>query len=163
MNRRFLTFGCRLRSIPEARVVAFLAVLLPLLSITAGSVQAHDKRQGDLHIGHPWARPAVADGPAEVYFAIVNRGSRADRLVGADTALAARASLAETVGAAVEPRTAIEVPPGRPVPLRPGRLHVRLEDLKQPLRAGDEFPVTLRFALSPPIEVTVQVETAPGH
>ena len=140
-----------------------IAVLV--LSTTAGAARAHDKRQGDLHIGHPWAKPAAAGGPAEVYFAIINRGSRADRLVGAETAVAGRASLAETVAATVVSREAIDLPPGRPVPLRPGRLHVRLDGLKRPLREGDEFPLTLRFAVSRPVEVTVLVEAAAaaGH
>jgi copper(I)-binding protein len=143
--------------------IAPLALVALLLSTSAGIATAHDKRQGDLHIGHPWAKPAPAGGPAEVYFGIINRGASPDRLIGADAAVAESAILAETVDGIAEPRAAIELNPSRPVPLRPGRLHIRLDGLKRPLREGEEFPVTLRFAVSQPVEITVLVEAAAGH
>jgi copper(I)-binding protein len=124
---------------------------LPVLAVLVGSVitdiaQAHDTRQGNLHIGHSWTKPAPAGGAAEVYFGLVNRGAQADRIVGADTPVASRTLLAETTGNTVAPRTAIELPAGRPVPLRPGRLHIRLEGLGQALARGESFPLTLHFA-----------------
>jgi hypothetical protein len=73
------------------------------------------------------------------------------------------AGLAETTGETVTPRQAIELPAGRPVPLRPGRLHIRLEGLKQALEQGEIFPLTLRFAVSPPVEIAVVVESEAGH
>jgi periplasmic copper chaperone A len=138
---------------------AFLAVALAGLA----GAEAHDLRHGDIHIGHAWAKPAAVGGTAEVYFAAVNRGVRADGLVGARTPVAARAALAETQGEAVAPRPSLELAPSRPVALRPGRLHVRLEGLAQDLRVGDRFPLTLVFAIAAPAEVTVIVEEASGH
>ncbi|HEX2116758.1 MAG TPA: copper chaperone PCu(A)C [Alphaproteobacteria bacterium] len=133
------------------------------MSTSAGAARAHDTRQGDLHIGHSWTKPAPAGGIAEVYFAIINRGTRPDRLVGAESRIAARAGLAETIGESVAPRAAIELPAGRPVALRPGRFHIRLEGLREALQQGRDFPLTLRFAASPPLEIVVLVELALGH
>lgn len=124
---------------------------------------AHDLRHGDLHIGHAWAKPAAKDGTAEVYFAVINRGNTADRLVGAQTTVATLAFLAETRGEADARLSSIELAPARPVALRPGRLHVRLDRLTRDLKAGDRFPLTLKFASAPAAEVTVIVEAAPGH
>ncbi len=39
--------------------------------------------------------------------------------------------------------TALELPPGRTVELKPGGLHVMLMDLKRPLIEGEKVPVTL--------------------
>jgi copper(I)-binding protein len=156
MNRRFrMAFGA-----PRTVRPMLMAVLI---GAAAASAAAHDKRQGDLHIGHSWTKPAPAGGTVEVYFPLINRGQQVDRLVGATAAVAGRAGLAEMTGETVAVRAAIDLAPGRPVPLRPGRLHVRLEGLRQDLREGQEFPLTLRFAVSPPVEIVVLVEAAAGH
>ena len=39
----------------------------------------------------------------------------------------------------------IEIPAGKPVSLNPTGLHVWLEGLKQPLQAGQTFPLSLKF------------------
>lgn len=163
MNRPFTTTRDGRRCFLARRKLLAGAWAAFAIATSARSTLGHDKRQDDLHIGHPWAPPAAAGGTAEIYFAIVNRGSRMDRLVGAETPVAAQAMLAETTEDGVVRRDGIDLPPRRPVPLRPGRLHVRLDGLKRMLSAGDTFPLTLRFAASAPVEVTVLVETAAGH
>jgi len=152
----------RLRISKWARPV-LLTLALAVSAVLATSPEAHDLRHGDIHVGHVWAKPAAAGGTAEIYFAAVNRGVRADRLIGARTPAAARVALAETQGDAAVTRPSLELAPARPVALRPGRLHIRLEGLAQDLRVGDRFPLTLVFAMAAPAEVTVIVEEAPGH
>jgi copper(I)-binding protein len=152
-------------------IPAFSAGLRLALAVTgviawmapAPSSIAHDLRHGKIHIGHAWTRPAQTGGTAEVYFAVVNRGAEADRLVSARTPAAARATLAETQGELTVAHASIELGPSRPVALRPGRLHVRLEGLARELRLGDQLTLTLVFAEAPPADVTVIVEAAPGH
>lgn len=148
---------------PKGLRVAFAVAAAIVWMAPVPPSTAHDLRHGEIHIGHAWARPAPAGGTAEVYFAVVNRGARADRLVGARTPVAARAGLAETQGEAAVARASIELGPARPVALRPGRLHVRLEGLARDVRVGDQFALTLVFATAPPADVTVIVEAAPGH
>ena len=163
MNRGFPITARPARLIRSRRAILLRGLSALFWATTACTASAHDARQGELFIGHPWAKPADSGGTAEVYFAIVNRGAKADRLIGAETAVASHAVLAETVGDTATPRAAVDLLPKRPVPLRPGRLHVRLEGLMRPLREGDTFPLTLRFAMAPPVEVSVLVEAAPGH
>lgn len=43
-----------------------------------------------------------------------------------------------------------------------GGNHVMLLDLKQPLKAGDRYPLTLQFEKAGKVEVRVSVEAA-GH
>lgn len=160
MNQVFLAITRYGRGIPGFARWLSGAVALLLMIVPAAS---HDLRHGDLHIGHAWAKAAAKGGTAEVYFAVVNRGQAPDGLVGAKTPVAARTSLAETQGGTTMPRSLIELAPSRPVALRPGRLHVRLEGLTQDLKTGGQFPLTLMFAHAPPASVTVMVETAPGH
>ena len=44
--------------------------------------------------------------------------------------------------------------------LKPGAVHVMLQGLKEPLRAGQSFPLTLDFAKAGKREVMVAVEKA---
>jgi periplasmic copper chaperone A len=58
----------------------------------------------------------------------------------------------------MHPINAIEVTPGPAATvLRPGGAHVMLERLKQPLRAGDTFPLLLKFRHAGEIRVEVQI------
>ena len=50
----------------------------------------------------------------------------------------------------------LKVAKGESVTLKPGSYHVMLMGLKQPLKPGEKFPVTLKFKGAP--DQTVQVE-----
>jgi periplasmic copper chaperone A len=54
----------------------------------------------------------------------------------------------------------LPVGPGKPLVLAPGGYHVMLMGLKQPLKAGDSFPVTLTFAKAGAINATASVGKA---
>ena len=43
----------------------------------------------------------------------------------------------------MRPVARIELPAGKPVKLAPGRLHIMLVDIKQPLKLGNKVPLTL--------------------
>ena len=53
---------------------------------------------------------------------------------------------------------ALEVKPGETLQLRPGGYHVMLSELRQPLKVGDKFPMTLKFQNAGAVEVSVWVE-----
>ena len=55
---------------------------------------------------------------------------------------------------------AIDLPAGQAVVLKPGATHIMLMGLKQPLRAGESFPLTLEFEKAGKREVNVTVEKA---
>jgi copper(I)-binding protein len=58
----------------------------------------------------------------------------------------------------MRPLAAIDIPAGQPVTLSPGRMHIMLLGLIQPLREGQSFPLTLSFDHAGPRQVTVAIE-----
>jgi len=59
----------------------------------------------------------------------------------------------------MRPLKKIDLPKGQTVKLEPGGLHLMLEELKQPLKAGDKVPLTLKIKRGEKVEkVTVSAE-----
>jgi copper(I)-binding protein len=143
-----------------AIIAAGLGIALP------GLVFAHGSQVGDIAIEHPYAVPTPpAARTGAVYFrAINNEGKADDRLRSASTPIARTVEFHEMTmsGDVMRMRAmpAIELPAGQSVPLRHGgTLHIMLVDLKQPLKNGDRFPVTLEFERAGRKEVMVWVQT----
>lgn len=141
------------------------ALLLSLL-LSALPALAHEYKVGELHIGHPYARstpPGAKVGGA--YLSIDNKGKVADKLVRASSPRAGSVELhtMSMEGNVMRMRQvlAIEVAPGATVKLAPGGLHVMLQELKQPLKKGEKFPLTLVFERSGEVKVDIVVEDAP--
>jgi copper(I)-binding protein len=66
------------------KTLLLIALLAPCLSVTA-----HEYQAGELHIEHPWSREMPPVAPtAAVYFVVHNKSAQADRLLGAQTAVA---------------------------------------------------------------------------
>lgn len=147
---------------------AFALALLAWAIGGSGIAAAHDYQAGGLMIEHPFARVAHANAKSgAVYFSIVNQGDTADRLLAAETAVAARAELHQSlevdgVMRMQEMVDGIAIPAGATVMLAPGGLHVMLMGLKQPLAIGDRFKATLNFAAAGTVEVDVHVEALPS-
>jgi copper(I)-binding protein len=142
-----------------------LALILPAIL-----AQAHEYEVGQLHIDHPWSRamPPVAPSAA-AYFVVHNKGSEADRLLGASTPVAGKAELHEHVHQdgvmKMQQVQDVAIPAGGEVKFEPMGYHVMLFNLKQQARDGERFPLTLTFekAGSVEVEVAVQQEAPAGH
>lgn len=135
-----------------------------LLAAPAG---AHEFKVGDITVEHPWARPAVS-GNGAAYFELMNAGGTADRLVSASTPVAAMAELHTTMVdakgvASMRPVQGVDIPAGGEAKLAAGGLHVMLMQLKQPLKEGQSFPLTLQFEHAGKVTVEVEVERKPSH
>jgi periplasmic copper chaperone A len=52
---------------------------------------------------------------------------------------------------------AIDIPANKPVSLNSGGLHIWLADLKQPLKAGQTFPLSLKFEKAGERQVIVSI------
>ena len=139
---------------------------LPLLAaalVFGQAAVANPVDAGDLRIAQPFARPSVASQKAgAAYLTIDNRGSKADKLIGASTPVAASVELhtMHMDGNIMRMRevTAIELQPGAKLAMKPGDgYHLMLMGLKQPLKAGDKFPLTLNFERAGKVEVSVDV------
>jgi periplasmic copper chaperone A len=135
----------------------FLLGLLSLLP--ARAARAHSYRLGPVEIGHPWARPSVSEAAA-VFMALGNTGSATVRLVGGASPIAREVLLRAEDGSPLE---YLDLPPHRPVALRPGRKYIALLGLAGPIALDESFPLTLSFANLGDITVTVTVEAGPEH
>jgi copper(I)-binding protein len=76
------------------------------------------------------------------------------------TPVAERASFVdeEPARGIVESINYIELRARREVVLRPGRLHIKLEGLKQPLVKGTTFPLTVTLGNRSSVEIRVEVD-----
>ena len=115
-----------------------------------------------IQVDHPWARASAgAAKTGAAYLTLTDQGLP-DQLTGASTPVAASAELHESMDdmgmMKMRPIAGLPLTPGKPVTLAPGGYHLMLMGLKGPLKAGDSFPLTLRFQHAPPQTVTVTVE-----
>jgi periplasmic copper chaperone A len=138
-----------------------------LLALSAlGVSQAHGGRAGDVEITHPFAvpTPAGAVNGAAYIATLENTGKQPDRLLRVSTPIAQRAeihTMAVDAGGVMRMREAADIAlaPGAPVKMRPGDgFHFMLMGLKQPLKEGDSFPLTLEFERGGKTEVKVVVQ-----
>ena len=131
-------------------------------------VGAMNARAGSdvLKIDQAWARAAPIGRTTAVYFSISNSGP-ADKLTTVATDIAAHAglhksSLDDKGVMTMTSVQALDVPAGATVTLAPGGYHVMLMDLKQPLKVGDHFALTLSFEKAGVMSITVPVKDAMG-
>lgn len=132
----------------------------------APSVWAHASAVGDIRIDHPYALPTPegARNGAVYLRALINRGEVADQLVAASTPVAAsvefhRSEIDAQQVMRMRVWPALELPARSELPLRhDGLWHLMLRELKAPLRLGQRFPMTLRFARAGEREVSVWVQ-----
>ncbi|HSQ05526.1 MAG TPA: copper chaperone PCu(A)C [Burkholderiales bacterium] len=99
---------------------------------------------------------------AGAYLEIRSRENAA--LVAVSTPVAVKAEL-HTMNMAggimrMRPVEKIDLPPGKPVALAPGGLHIMLTGLKQPLKEGERIPLalTIQPAAGAPLTVKVDAE-----
>lgn len=138
--------------------IKFLAFAAGLALASAALAQP-----AQLEINNAWA--GATPGKAENGAAYVTITSpTADRLVSAATPVAKKAELhtmsMQGMVMKMRPISSLDIPAGQPVSLKPGREHIMLMGLNQPLREGQSFPLTLDFEKAGPRTVTVTVEKA---
>lgn len=112
-------------------------------------------------IERPWARatpPGVQIGAA---YAVIRNKGQADRLLKVTTPVSARVEVHKTTQVdgrmQMRPVTTLDLPAGGNLTFGPGGLHLMLVDLKQPLQAGTQVPLTFVFEKTGPIAVQAAV------
>jgi len=143
------------------------SILALLLTFSSGSIAlASDYRVADLHVIDPYARPTVANQPTgAAYVTIENKGKTGDKLLAASSPVAKSVEIHTMAmeGNVMKMREAgsIELKPDAKVAMQPGQgYHLMLLGLRQPLKAGDQFPLTLNFEKAGKIEVNVPVQNS---
>ena len=156
-----------MRPLPSRQRSALAALLLGAVCLVhAGPARAHGGEAGDVAIGHPFATPTVpgAKNGAAYFARLENKGAQPDRLLRASTRAAARVELhTMSVDAQGIMRMrevdAIVLAPRSTLQMRPGQgVHLMLVDLREPLREGATFPMTLEFERGGKAEVKVVVQ-----
>ena len=136
------------------------------LGLCAALAQAHSFKLGAIDIGHPYARATVAGQPAGGGYLTLQNAGADDRLLSASADVAKSVELhsMSMEGDVMKMRQveAIDLPKGKLVELKPGGLHIMFIGLKAPLKAGDSFPMTLKFEKAGEVTVEMKVE-APGQ
>ncbi len=129
---------------------------------TPGAAQA-----GPLRVAGAYARANPAPGGASAAYMAISTTGEADRLVAAESPVAARVELhthlLDAQGVArMREVEGVDVPAGGEALLEPGGLHVMLMGLSAPLTAGQVIPLTLRFERAGAVELVVPVRDIRG-
>ena len=92
-----------------------------------------------------------------VYLTIVNGGPTVDKLVAASTPAADKAEahimLRDGDIMRMRPVEGVTIAPGQSVEFKPGGLHIMLSGLKQPIKLGDQIPLTMMFEKAGAVQV----------
>ncbi len=105
---------------------------------------------GEIEIIDPWAKSAIGDHDAKLFFAFRNLGE-ADRLIGASSPIASgearfRLVVADEGGRRVETLDHIAIPPTEtPFELTEVGYYAEISGVQVPLTMGKELPVELHF------------------
>ncbi len=134
-----------------------MLILAGMLLLSACSPEGTDIEAHDY-----WARAALRDGTSAVYMLLHNHSDTDDELVGisTDVASAAEMHLSQMSADGVMQMTrqeSIPMPADVDLELQPGGYHIMLIGLKQDLKAGDEFSLTLYFKNHEEIILTIPV------
>jgi iron complex outermembrane receptor protein len=138
-------------------------LLVAAALLWAATASAHDYTAGRIFIAHPWSRPTAPGIPMGVaYLSLENRGTAEDVLTGASTPAAARVEFHQTTLtegiARMRPLTEVVLPPGKTVKVEPGGVHMMLVELRHPLEAGTQVPLTLVFRDAGKVDVMLNIE-----
>lgn len=150
----------------KTRKLFTLAFCAFLAGVTSAAM-AHALKCGDLDVAHPYATPTIPGSKvgAAYFIAITNNGKVADQFLGAKGDVSSSVEIHEMLmeNNVMKMRAVPEVqlPPGYEVTFKHGQAngyHLMLIDLKTPLKAGDKFPLTLKFKRAGECKAEVWVE-----
>ena len=139
-------------------MVKFGSILAGLLLFAGAALAAPS---GSVEVQNAWAR-ATPGGAETGAIYLTLEAPNGDRLTGVSSPAAREAGMHEMIQAGnimkMRQLPAIDLPPGRTVALHPGGMHIMLQGLKKPLRAGDTVSLTLDFAKAGKREIEVPIE-----
>jgi copper(I)-binding protein len=139
-------------------LATILATILPTIMPFAAFAD-----EAGIRVDHVWARAAPAGHEGAVYLTITDGGAP-DTLTGVTTPIAVEAAVHQSMDdhgvTKMRPIGPLSIPSGKPLMLAPRGYHIMLSGLKQSLKEGDSFPITLTFAKAGPVTATATVAEA---
>jgi periplasmic copper chaperone A len=139
---------------PLLLAVLLLAVgLAPRIGFSDGS---------NLVVAGAWIRqPPPGSDVASVYLSLQNVGTKAVKLIGVESPVAAMAMLHESLESGGQSQmrelTSVSLAPGASTAFKPGSKHIMLHGLAHPLQIGERVPIVLVFADGIRLHVTALV------
>ena len=153
-----------------------LAASLFALSLTASlpthaepehhaAVATAEATQSSIQVTAAWSRELPPSAPVGAAFMTIdNHGDTADRLISADSSIADVTELHSHIHESDIMRMVkvdtIAVPAHGKASLEPGGYHIMLIDLKKPLVAGEQLPLTLQFEHAGQVDITVDIKSS---
>ncbi|MBZ0290027.1 MAG: copper chaperone PCu(A)C [Anaerolineae bacterium] len=142
--------------------------MAPAMEPTPQSSTEWDAACQNMYVLNAWARPAGAGMPSSAAYALLlNLTEQDDILTSASTEIAKTVELHEMSmgeGDVMQMRPVeggIAVPKGAAVVLQPGGLHIMLMELNNTVEVGDMVNLTLTFAESGEMQLTIPVQEPP--
>ena len=136
------------------RILAMFLLLLPATALADPP---------PIKVDNVWSRAAIVGHEGVVYLTITNAGP-ADSLTSVSTPVAAMADLHRTINdngvMKMRPVRSLAIGQGKTVTLAPSDYHIMLMNLRQTLKEGDTFPITLTFEKAGNVTATASVEKA---
>jgi len=144
------------------RKIAIFLILVTLASAWHEAI-AHSYKQGDISIGHIWAHATPTGATtAAIYVPLLNNGKEPDSLIGASSDLASKIEIHQDTNdnsiMKMQKLNSVILEPNKPVSLRPNGIHLMVFGLKQQLKEGGRFPLTLQFEKAGSIKVEAMIE-----
>lgn len=138
----------------------FAGIISALFLFASSYALASDKNI--VKVTEAWAKPPLGTRPVgAAYLTLENTGKEEVSLVKATSPTVAEVEIhtmsMEGNIARMRKLSQVEVAPGQKVALEPGGIHMMLMGIKEPLKAGGHFPLTLVFDKNPPVTVDVEV------
>lgn len=141
-------------------ILRFALALILCSVLTMPSARATDAP--GITVSDVWSRATPPGASTGVVYLTITDTGPADALIAVSAPVAAKAAVHEskTVNGVMQmqPVDSLAVNTNVPVRLAPNGYHVMLEELQQPLKAGDQFPVTLTFQHAGEITAMVHVQ-----
>jgi len=148
------------------RILRATVALVFLSASTLALADTHSVKAGDLTLSDTYARASVPGQSNGAAFLTIRNAGGTDRLLSATAGVSNVIELHTTVreGDTMRMRKVeqIDVTGGATTELKPGGLHIMLIGLKAPLKAGDSFPLTLKFEKAGEVKLDVKVRDAGG-
>ena len=139
-----------------------LATVL-LLVLFVGNQTHPQTSTNTITVEHAWARATPGGArTGAAYMTLINNGTSTDQLLSATIPVADQVQFHKNTEDNGVSRMRevhnVELSPGGKVIFKPGQMHMMIVGLKQPLKEGQTFPLSLQFEKARHIDVTVPIE-----
>src|SRR5215470_1244209 len=140
----------------------FLAAA-PLLALSLSNQTHAQTSTNTITVEQAWARATPRGAlTGAAYMTLINKGAFADRLLNATTPVADQIQFhkqTEDNGVSrMREVHNVELSPGGKIIFKPGDMHIMIVGIKQPLKEGQTFPLTLQFEKAGHVDVNVPIE-----